>query len=664
MIRKIILILLLLPILGWSQQKYWIFFTDKGFKGIEKNEATKKEKDCLLQKTLDRRAKVLSEQNLIDETDLPVNTSYLNEIKLQGIDPIIVSRWLNAASARIRENQLKTVLTLPFVENIRPVSRFKIKLPRETAETFLAKPQTHQFDYGASLQQNEMMRVPDVHDLGLDGSGVLVGMLDTGFNYKFHDAFQHLKVLGEYDVINQDSVTSNEEGDPSSQQSHGTITLSTIAGFKEGELIGPAFGASFLLAKTEVTSSETIVEEDYWVAGLEWMERQGVDVVSSSLGYNDWYEYADMDGETAITTLAANIAAKKGVVVVNSMGNEGNDPWYYMIAPADGFNVISVGAVYSGGSIVEFSSRGPTYDGRIKPDVVAMGKSVACVTVGSIDQYRIASGTSLSCPLVSGVVALVLQAHPYLTPTHVRDALRETADKAQTPDNDYGWGLVNAYEAIFYHGLFFSAMPEILNSEQMGHLVKIKIYSKYTFISDSLLVYYAIAEENFSSVKLSPSDVEYEYQAWLPLQPKDTEIKLYFSAADKSGDFKLFPHKAPDSYFTFLAFDSAMSKHDYLPEDFKLYQNYPNPFTKETTIKYDILTPGDASIAIYNIRGQKVRTLVNEYHVHEWYIKYWDGLDDRGERVAAGIYFYLLRAGGTSIVKRMVFWGMKIDAKF
>ncbi len=657
MIRKIILILLLLPILGWSQQKYWIFFTDKGLKGIEKNEATKKEKDCLLQKTLDRRAKVLSEQNLIDETDLPVNQSYLKELKMQGIDPIIVSRWLNAASARISKNQLKIILALPFVENIRPVSRFKIKLPRETAETFLAKPQTHQFDYGASLQQNEMMRVPDVHDFGLDGSSVLVGMLDTGFNYKIHEAFQHLKVLAEYDVINRDSVTSNEEGDPSSQESHGTITLSTIAGFKEGELIGPAFGASFLLAKTEVTTSETIVEEDNWVAGLEWMERQGVDVVSSSLGYLDWYEYADMDGETAITTLAANIAAEKGVVVVNSMGNEGNDPWYYMIAPADGFNVISVGAVYSGGNIVEFSSRGPTYDGRMKPDVVAMGKSVACVSVGSIDQYRTASGTSLSCPLVSGVAALVLQAHPYLTPTQVRDALRKTADKAQTPDNDYGWGLVNAYEAIFYHGLFFSRMPEVIHDEQLGHLVKIKIYSKHELTPDSLFVYYAVEQENYSKRSLVSSGEDYQYQAWLPLQPQDTKIKLYFSAKDSSGDQKFYPHKSPDSYFTFLAFDSTMSKHDYLPENFKLYQNYPNPFTKETTIKYDILTPGDASITIYNIRGQKVRTLVNEYQAHERYMKYWDGLDDRGERVAAGIYFYRLRAGGTSIVKRMVFWG-------
>jgi len=493
--------------------------------------------------------------------------------------------------------------------------------------------------------------------LGLDGCGVLVGMLDTGFNYKTHEAFQHLKVLGEYDVINQDSVTSNEEGDPVSQQSHGTITLSALAGFKEGQLIGPAYGASFLLAKTEVTPTETVVEEDNWVAGLEWMEQQGVDVVSSSLGYNDWYDYSDMNGETAITTLAADIAAKKGVVVANSNGNEGNGSWLHMIAPADGYDVISVGAVYSDGSLVGFSSRGPTYDGRIKPDVVAMGSGVSCVTVGSIDHYRTASGTSLACPLVAGVAALVLQAHPYLTPYQVRDALRETANNAQTPDNEFGWGLVNAYEAIYYHGLFFSSKPEIFNNKQLGHLIRTKIFSKFNLIGDSLLVHYAIEDGSFSSVKLSPSDGDKEYQAWLPLQPMDTEIRFYLSAADKNGDYKKKPHKAPDAYFSFSAFDSTISEFEPLPEDFKLHQNYPNPFIRETTIKYDIFSPGKASLIIYNIRGQKVRTIVNEYHYQERFEKFWDGLDDNAKRVAAGIYFYKLKINGTSIVKRLVYLG-------
>jgi serine protease AprX len=657
MLKKMLLILILLPVLSWSQQKYWIFFKDKGFNAGTKNEALSQAKETFLKKALDRRAKVLSEKNLLDESDLPINQTYLEKVKLIGIKPIVTSKWLNGISARLKKNQIESIKSMSFIKSVKLVSSFKIKLPEKTGQTFLTKTQTYSLDYGSSLQQNEMMKVPEVHDLGLDGNGVLVGMLDTGYNYKMHEAFQHLKVLGEYDVINQDSVTNNEEGDPSSQVSHGTITLSALAGFKGGKLIGPAYGASFLLAKTEVSNSETKVEEDNWVAGLEWMERNGVDVVSSSLGYNDWYDYSDMDGETAITTNAASIAAKKGVVVVNSNGNEGNVSWRHMIAPADGADVISVGAVHNTGDLVGFSSRGPTYDGRTKPDVVAMGQSVACVSVGSIDTYRTANGTSLSCPLVAGVAALVLQAHPYLTPYQVRDALRETANNAIMPNDDYGWGLVNAYEAVFYHGLFFSSMPEIFINDQLGHLVKIKILSKYKLISDSLFVHYAIEDETVSSLKLSPTGTDRKFQVWLPLQAEDTQIKIHFSAADISGDSKRFPHNAPESYFTFNTFDSTISKYEPLPEDFKLYQNYPNPFTSNTTIEYDIFIPGKASLTIYNIRGQKVKMLVNDYHSQERFIRFWNGLDDNGIRVSAGIYFYKLKAGGTSIVKRLVYWG-------
>lgn len=660
MINRIVcfVLILLLPCLGWSQQKYWIFFKDKGLTKTEQAEAIKFEKQLFHKKTLNRRAKVLPEQNLIEATDLPLFQPYLKRLDLLGIKPVVKSRWLNAISAGLKDEQLTKVQLLPFVEKIKPVARYLIKLPPQLPETFLAKPQIYKFDYGPSINQNELIKIPLVHDLGLDGSGVLVGMLDTGFNFLFHEAFQHLKVLDEYDFINKDSTTRNEEDDIPGQHRHGTITLSAIAGFKQGELIGPAFGASFYLAKTEDVTEEYQQEEDFWVAGLEWLERQGIDVVNSSLGYNDWYTYADMNGKTAITTRAADIAAKKGVVVVTSMGNEGNNEWRYIIAPADGEDVISVGAVYSNGDVVGFSSRGPTYDSRMKPDVVAMGSKVTCVEPSSLDEFGTANGTSLSSPLTAGVAALVLQAHPYLTPFEVRDALRETADRANNPDYDYGWGLVNAYEAIFYHGLFFSSTPEVIHDEQLGHLVKIKIYSKNELISDSLFVYYAIEDGNYSKLSLISSGEDYQYQAWLQLQPQDTKFKLYFSALDSSGDQKFHPHNAPDFYFSCQAFDTTDTIDGPLPTNFKLYQNYPNPFMDITTIEYDIVVPAHVSIAIYNIRGQKVKTLIDEFHTHETYTKIWDGLDERGQKVAAGIYFYRLKSGSTSVVKRLVFLGM------
>ncbi len=205
-------------------------------------------------------------------------------------------------------------------------------------------------------------------------------------------------------------------------------------------------------------------EEDLWVAGLEWEERLGADIVSSSLGYNNWYTYANMDGQTATTTKAAKVAARKGVLVVNAMGNEGNyqDARTHttgtMIAPADADSIVSVGAVDSGLRIASFSSTGPTADGRVKPEVVAQG--VSDYVVSGTSGYQVGSGTSFSTPLTAGVAALVLSAHPTLTPMQVRDRLTSTARAlydssngiVSQPNNFFGWGILDALKAVGFNG--------------------------------------------------------------------------------------------------------------------------------------------------------------------------------------------------------------------
>ncbi|MBD3288411.1 S8 family serine peptidase [candidate division KSB1 bacterium] len=643
--------------------KYWIFFADKGISERSLSKESAQIKQHITPRALKRRQKMLPPDQLIDETDYPLYQPYLDALQHHEIKPVSKSRWLNAISAYLGPRQTELVQSLSFVKKIQPVTQYRRRIFQDepqSAAPAIRKSSKNLYDYGNSFTQNELIHVPAVHQLGVNGEGVLVGLLDTGYEYREHEAFSELNVFDEYDFINKDTVTQNEDedGDWSSQTDHGTKVLSIVGGFQESKLIGPAFGADFILGKTEDIRSETQIEEDYWVEGIEWMEGQGVDVVNSSLGYNDWYTYEDMDGETAVTTIAADIAVTKGVVVVNSNGNEGNDPWRYMNAPADGNNVISVGSVNGSGMLSFFSSLGPTYDGRIKPDVCAMGQQVWYVTLGKYPDYSNSSyGTSFSSPLTAGVAALVLNAHPYLTPFQVRDALRETASNASNPNNQIGWGIINAYDAVFYHGMFFSPMP-VVRTDESGHRVQIKIFSQNELKADSLFVYYSVGENtNFEQIPLNPTGNVNQYQALIPLQERGAKINIYFSAADQSGDNKLHPHFAPDEIFFFHAYDTTINPGDEpeLPETFVLYDNYPNPFNNLTTIQFDLAEPNNIKLRIYNINGQLVKTLVDGNRQTGSYRVRWDGTSDSGFAVSTGVYIYRLQAGNNLKIKKMLY---------
>lgn len=424
----------------------WVFFEDKGeltpdLLRLRLNEVEGRLSD----RALARRTKTRS-LFLVDARDIPVRDVYIEAVEELGARIRTSSKWLNAVSVDVEAGAISAIASLAFVMEVRPVASFT-REPVMAGEVPTAQPfskGSRGFDYGNSDNQVEMIDVPQLHDQGLDGSGVIVCMLDTGFE-RNHEALDHLDLIAEWDFINDDGNTTNESGDPLDQDYHGTLTLSTLGGFHEGRLIGPAYGASFLLAKTENTASEKPIEEDWWVEGIEWAEANGADVASSSLGYTDWYSFSDMDGVTAVTTIAADIAVENGVVVVNAMGNEGQYSGA-IIAPADGFNVISCGAVTSSGYLTEFSSSGPTYDDRTKPEVCAQGSSVYAAS-NSVNRYTYVDGTSLSTPLVGGVVTLLLQAHPEWTPADVRYALMSTANRWWNVGNNYGWGVISALRA-------------------------------------------------------------------------------------------------------------------------------------------------------------------------------------------------------------------------
>jgi subtilisin family serine protease len=362
------------------------------------------------------------------------------------------SSYFNAVSADVRASMIPRLLEIPDVAKVDAVRIYRRareplpSVPDGRPRATLSSPLTGK--YGDSFNQLYMIEAVDLLELGYNGSGdsssagqIMIGILDSGFLLD-HYAFDRLEVHAQWDFVNDDPVTENEPGDNPQQDRHGTLVLGTIAGYGEGGLVGPAWGASYLLAKTEIIGVEIEIEEDNWVAGLEWCDSIGADIVTSSLGYIDWYDTLDLDGETALCTRAANRAASRGIVVCNAAGNYGYNGAKSLIAPADADSVITVGGVYADGSLWGSSSRGPTADGRIKPDVMAQAVAVQSVAHPLDYGYGKYNGTSFATPLVAGVCAQLLEIHPDWTPIQLRDSLRVHATNSDFPNNDYGWGIV------------------------------------------------------------------------------------------------------------------------------------------------------------------------------------------------------------------------------
>ncbi len=435
----------------------WIYFTDKGGNA---NFYFNNPQMVVSRKSLQRREKVFSNSILLTFKDLPVNSDYISLVKSSGLKIKWPSKWLNAVSGIANKIQLEQIAALPSVKKLDIV--YKIKKGSEPdsdlnnfSQTIQQPQGVNSYDYGSSYAQVQQINVPAVHDSGITGQGVTICVMDAGFNRLSHDAFLSMNIIAAWDFVNNDPNVGNQ-GDLG-EGSHGTQTLSAIGGFAPGHLIGPAFNSNYILAKTENTDSETPIEEDNWIAALEWADSIGVDVTSTSLSYLGYdppyasYTWMDMDGSTTVITNAADYAAYIGIVVVNSAGNEGYNASHNTLgAPADGDSVITVGAVNSSGTRSSFSSVGPTVDGRVKPDVMALGSGDVVASPSNDHNYTTASGTSFSCPLAAGVAALILCANPNLTPMQVRDAMRNTASKNSNPDNLYGWGILNALEAVNY----------------------------------------------------------------------------------------------------------------------------------------------------------------------------------------------------------------------
>lgn len=660
--RKIALILAFAAIAFAQErtQKYWIYFTDKENATLSKRSSYYQQaRDAgLTDRAVQRRMKMGI--NTLSERDFPVSELYLTQLKNAGIAIDNTSRWFNAVTAYLTTTQVKLLAGFSFVKEIEPVRTFTRKELPQLESSFLkesVESANAKFAYGASLGQMDLMNAVAVHNIGISGRGVLVGMIDTGFRWKEHEAMQNMMVIAEYDFIQKDTVTANQDGDSPSQDSHGTSTMSLVGGYKEGQLVSPAFNAHFMLAKTEYVPTETNVEEDNWVAAIEWMEMNGVDVVSSSLGYNEFdagqnsYTYTDMNGQTATTTRTAAIAARNGVVVVNSMGNEAGTAWKYLTSPADADSIISVGAVNSLGNYAAFSSIGPTSDGRTKPDVAAHGVGTYCaIPPGKVTPYTNTSqGTSLATPLVAGVAAMLLSARPELTPVQVRDALRNTASNQASPNNTIGWGIVNAYNALLYHGMVTGTDPDVTLTVDSNYSIGLYVVSPNQVQKDSVKLFYSTnGGASFAPLLMVLTDTvnvatfSGRYTAVIPGVNPSVEVKFYIGAKDQTES---------RTSALFSTVNSMIGVKPVLPPPttYVLRQNFPNPFNPSTTISYDLPAADFVTLKVYDILGNEVATLVNGFQARKRY-----EITVNGTGLTSGVYFYRLQTSTFSEVKKMV----------
>ncbi|WP_367754489.1 S8 family serine peptidase [Flavobacterium sp. WC2430] len=439
---------LFLTTFAFSQEDAWVYFNAKA------NSQSYYESPLLMlsQRALDRRT---NQSIALDFMDIPVNKDFVSQVKLvSGITVMAKSKWLNAIHVRGTQTAINSIKDFAFVDKIdfanktlnlgaKTVKAGKLAKVTSVKEQSKTKRIKADYTYGTSANQIQMLNGQLLHQQNYTGSGRIIAIMDAG--YPGVDSalpFQRLKdnnqILGGYDFVSRSEnfYTGN---------SHGTSVLSTMGGYKENALVGTAPDASYYLFITEDTTSENPIEESLWVEAAEKADSLGVDVINTSLGYFEFdnstynHTYSEMNGKTAFMSRGAEIAFSRGMIIVTAAGNEGGTGNPYIAVPADAVSVLAVGAVNATEVRASFSSIGPSFDGRIKPDVMAQG--VSTVLSDEFGNIITSNGTSFSSPIMAGIIASFWQAFPNKTNKEIRQLILESADRFTNPTNQYGYGI-------------------------------------------------------------------------------------------------------------------------------------------------------------------------------------------------------------------------------
>ena len=411
----------------------------------------------LSQRALDRRSRY---HIAIDSLDLPVTKSYIDSVLNAGSVTLLnVSKWLNSITIKTSDAAaLNKIRNFPFVITADSIAARRFQIVRSKDDPVSSSLTEKMFgtesfyNYGQSFQQVHIHNGEFLHDIGLRGQSMILSMLDAGYNnYTSLSAFDSVnanaQVLGIYDFVDHDNSVVEDNA-------HGMECFSTIAANIPGQFVGTAPKADFYLFRTEDVNSEYPIEEHNWVCGAEKADSAGADIISSSLGYTTFdnaafnHTYADMNGKTTMAAIGATIAARKGILVFNSAGNDGSDSWHYISTPADADSIVTVGAVSTTGQPAGFSSFGPSADGRIKPDVASVGQGTIIETPSNT--IAAGSGTSFACPNMAGLGTCLWQGFQEFNNIKIIQALQQSSSIATAPDSHIGYGIPDMKKATLF----------------------------------------------------------------------------------------------------------------------------------------------------------------------------------------------------------------------